>query len=165
MVWIKFLHIATIAIWTAGLIALPGLYVQRVHINNDESLYRLQALVRYAYVTLISPAAFVAVGSGTALVLMAETFAPWFHLKLFLVAILVGLHVLSGLVIIRLFSDGEVYPVWRFVLVTIATILIATLIIATVLLKPDIGTDFMPAALLEPGGLRVIATDLIDRFE
>ena len=55
--------IAAIAIWTAGLISLPSLYVQRAHVTSDDALYRMQRMTRFAFVALISPAAFIAVTS------------------------------------------------------------------------------------------------------
>jgi protoporphyrinogen IX oxidase len=164
MVWLKFLHIATIAIWSAGLVSLPGLYVQRAHARDDDTLYRLQGMVRFAYVALISPAAFIAIGTGTALILVQETFEPWFHLKLLLVALLVVVHVLTGLVIIRLFREGETYSSWRAVVVTILTVIVATAIIGVVLLKPDLGDQLLPDILSEPGALGDMFQPFIDRY-
>lgn len=150
---LKFLHIAAIAIWTAGLISLPSLYVQRAYVTNDESLYRMQRMVRFAYVAIISPAAFIAVSSGIALSFLREVFAPWFSWKLGFVALLAMFHVFSGLVIIRLFRDGEVYPTWRFVLATASCCAVVTAILFLVLAKqaPDVS---LPRIMAEPGGLK-----------
>jgi uncharacterized membrane protein len=156
---LKVVHIAAISIWAAGLVSLPGLYVQRVHMGDRESLYRLQKIVRFAYVTIISPAAFIAVGSGIALIFGQQAYAPWFSLKLMFVAILVILHVLTGLVIIRLFREGEIYPVWRFLLVTVITCCTVTAIIVVVLAKPNIDMS-LPASVTQPGGLRTLLQDL-----
>lgn len=150
---LKFFHIASIAVWAGGLVSLPGLYVQRAHVQDNDSLYRLQRIVRFSYVTIISPAAFIAVASGIILIFGQQTFAGWFSLKLFFVALLVVLHVLTGLVIIRLFREGEIYPVWRFVLTTILTCGVVVAILFVVLAKPSL--SYTPAGdLFEPGGLR-----------
>lgn len=159
MLWVKTLHIATIAVWAAGLICLPGLYLQRAHVPDEASLHRLQAVVRFLYVAVISPAAFVAVGSGTALIFLRQTFEPWFSLKLAFVGAMVVLHILTGLVIIRLFEEGNVYPVWRFAAVTALTVLVVTAILALVLAKPDL-PDALPEAMSEPGALGRIADGL-----
>ena len=82
MIWLKLLHLAAIAVWSAGLICLPALYVQRAHVADKDSKHRLQAMVRFLYVAILSPAAFVAVGSGTALIFVRQSFEPWFTLKL-----------------------------------------------------------------------------------
>lgn len=148
----KFVHVAAIAIWIAGLVCLPGLYVQRARVSNDDTLFRLQAMVRYAYIVIISPAAFVAIASGTALIFLRQTFEAWFSVKLGLVGLLVLIHVLTGLVVIRLFREGETYPVWRFVAVTVLTSVVALAILAVVLAKPLI-PDLLPAGLFAPGAL------------
>lgn len=156
---LKFIHISAIAIWTAGLISLPGLYVQRAHIRNSDDLYRLQRSVRFAYVALISPAAFVAVSSGIGLSFLRDVFAPWFSWKLAFVAMLAMFHVFSGLVIIRLFRVGEIYPPWRFVLATASCATIVVAILLLVLSKEAPHFD-LPEVLTEPGGLRRILEPL-----
>ena len=152
---LKFLHIASIAVWAAGLVSLPGLYVQRAHVSDKEALYRLQMMVRFAFVAVISPAAFLAVTTGIMLIFGQQTFAGWFSLKLFFVACLVVLHVLTGLVIIRLFQEGETYPVWRFVVTTTVTCALVLAVLYVALAKPGIHADFT-GTLFEPGGLRRI---------
>ncbi|MCF6368050.1 CopD family protein [Rhizobium halophilum] len=149
---LKFFHIAAIAIWAGGLISLPGLYVQRAYVQDDDALYRLQMMVRFSYVVIISPAAFIAVATGILLIFGQQTFAGWFSLKLLFVAVLVVLHVLTGLVIIRLFREGEIYPIWRFILATVLTSGVIIAILTVVLAKPVLSE---PAAedLLAPGGL------------
>ncbi|QLF68928.1 CopD family protein [Peteryoungia desertarenae] len=156
---LKFLHVAAIALWAAGVIGLPGLYVQRASVRDKQALYRLQKSVRFAYVTIVSPAAFTAVASGIALSFAQDVFSGWFSMKLAFVAVLAMLHVLTGLVIIRLFNEGEVYPVWRFVLVTIISVFVVIAILTLVLAKPDIPL-VLPEILSEPGGLKRIISDL-----
>lgn len=159
ILWLKFIHIAAISVWAAGLVSLPGLYVQRARVAGDDQLFTLQRIVRAAYVGLISPAAFLAVASGTALIFLRETFVPWFSAKLALVAVMVLLHALTGLVIIRLFREGEVYPVWRFAAVTGLTVLVVLAILVLVLAKPDLDLA-LPPVLSEPGGLARLADRL-----
>ena len=159
MIWLKTLHLAAIAIWSAGLVCLPGLYVQRARVGSRESRHRLQAMVRFLYVAVASPAAFVAIASGTALIFVRQTFEPWFSLKLALVGVMVTVHILTGLVVVRLFEAGGVYPVWRFVAVTALTLLVVMAILAVVLAKPDV-PEMLPAAMSEPGALGRIADGL-----
>lgn len=153
IVILKFLHIAAISIWTAGLISLPSLYVQRAHVKSNDSLYRMQRMVRFTYVAIISPAAFIAVSSGIALSFLREVFAPWFSWKLGFVALLAMFHVFSGLVIIRLFREGEIYPPWRFLLATASCCAVVTAILFLVLAKEAPGFS-LPRILGEPGGLK-----------
>ncbi|WP_432350031.1 CopD family protein (plasmid) [Shinella yambaruensis] len=150
---VKFVHIAAIAVWSAGVISLPGLYVQRAHVKDEDALLRLQRLVRFAYIAIISPAAFLAVVTGTALIFLRQTFEPWFSVKLAFVGILAILHVLTGLVVIRLFREGEIYPVWRFVTATVLSGGVVIAIFVVVLAKPAVDLAVLDV-LAEPGGLK-----------
>lgn len=161
IVWLKIIHIAAVSVWMAGLVSLPGLYVQRAHVVDKDALYRLQRMVRFCYVALMSPAAFLAVGSGIGLIFARELFVPWMSAKLALVGALVVAHTFAGLVIIRLFDEGEVYPVWRFLLGTGVVLGLIAGVLFLVLAKPEFGFgDWLPAGMSEPGALRRIADDL-----
>ncbi|WP_313664649.1 CopD family protein [Shinella sp.] len=149
----KFLHIAAIAIWAAGVVSLPGLYVQRAHVKDEDALLRLQRLVRFAYIGIISPAAFVAILTGTMLIFLRQTFEAWFSIKLALVGVFAILHVLTGLVVIRLFRDGEIYPPWRFVTATVLSGGVVVAIFFIVLAKPTVDLALIDV-LSEPGGLK-----------
>lgn len=159
MVFIKFIHIIAISIWAAGLVSLPGLYVQRAHIRKDDDLFRLQKIVRFSYVQVLSPAAFIAIATGTVLTFLRHPFSEWFSMKLALVGAMVVIHVMTGLVIIRLFKDGEIYPVWRFLLVTIVSALVVGGILFVVLARPD-APFTLPADWTEPGALKRIVSSL-----
>lgn len=159
--WLKLVHIAAICVWMAGLVGLPGLYVQRARIVQGDRLYMLQRTIRFAFLKLVSPAAFLAIASGAALIFASRAFEPWLSAKLALVAVLALIHTLTGLVIIRLFEDGETYPVWRFVAVTAVTIVLIVAVLALVLAKPAFDwSGLVPAVLTEPGGLRRLVRDL-----
>lgn len=156
MIWVKLVHLAAIAVWSAGIICLPGLYVRRAGLTAEGDLYRLQAMVRHLYTFIVSPAAFVAVASGTALVFLREAWVPWFSVKLALVGVMVVIHILTGLVIIGLFEEGRTYSPLRFAAATGASVAVVSLVLLVVLAKPDI-PDLLPAILGEPGGLRRLA--------
>ncbi len=153
MVWLKLIHVTAISIWSAGLVCLPGLYVRRSRVMDEASLHRLHALVRFLYVNALSPAAFIGIATGTALIFLRETWAPWFTVKLFLVGGLATIHVLTGLVIIRLFDEGRSYPAWRAVTTTATTLATALAIVVVVLAKPEI-PSLVPDWMREPGALQ-----------
>lgn len=158
----KFIHIAAIAIWAGGLLALPLLYGRQQTVPQRDERFRLQGIIRFTYVILLSPAAFIAIGSGTALIFLRETFSAWFSLKLGFVALLAATHILSGLAIIRLVRDDRPPPrlyaplLWVTSLVTVLAIL--TLVLGKPVLDPE---GLLPAALSEPGALRRLIQDLI----
>jgi protoporphyrinogen IX oxidase len=159
--WLKLLHISAIAVWMAGLISLPGLYVQRTHVADRDQLYRLQRMVRFAYLRLLSPAAFVAIATGTLLIFLRPVFETWLTAKLALVAGLAFMHALTGLIIIRLFKEGQIYPVWRFIAATALTVLLMLGVLYLVLAKPPLHFDaLVPRAMHEPGALKRLVQDI-----
>jgi len=158
--WIKFIHVATIALWSAGLIALPFLYLQRKGLEGD-ALHRLHAFARFLYVALLSPAAFVAIGSGTALIFLMGTYENWFSAKLLAVSVMTGVHIFSGLMILRLFEPGRHYPLWRFTIVMTLTLLAIGAILVLVLGKPRIEWPSLFADLFVPGRLGELAAPFI----
>lgn len=158
MLWVKGLHIAAIAVWIAGLVCLPGLYLRRARVGHDAAFHSLHATVRYLYVGIVSPAAFIAVGSGTALIFLQQAFAPWFQLKLAFVGVLVVLHILTGAVVIGLFRRGGEYSLSRGLVAMTAVITTAAAILVVVLAKPDL-QGLLPQALSEPGALKRLVGD------
>jgi len=151
LVLLKALHIGAISIWTACLIGLPFL----LHLRNgkrEDELFDLHRFTRKLYVAVMSPAAFVAIVSGTVLVLVQQTFEVWFTLKLLLVMILAGIHLFSGSRILKLFEPGRRYPAWRAAAVTTLAAGVSAAIVIVVLAKPELamselGGVFAPGAL------------------
>lgn len=161
MTFLKFVHIATISIWAAGLVCLPFLFAQRRDVPKSEALHRLHGMVRFFYVVILSPAAFVAIGSGTALIFLRSTFEPWFALKLALVGVMVVIHILSGLLILKLFDETARYSTLRFIIVTGGTLAVVSTILAVVSAKPDIDVSRLTPEWLAPGRLSEVAGDLL----
>jgi putative membrane protein len=150
---IKFIHVGAIALWSGGLLALPFLYRQRGALA-DGPLHNLHAFTRALYVSWVSPAAFVAIGSGTMLIFIEATYELWFSGKLVIVSVLAGIHIFSGLQILRVFEPDGRYPVWRLALVLPATLLTVVSILFVVLGKPNLSVPKELLALFEPGELR-----------
>lgn len=157
--WLKFIHVIGIALWSAGLLALPILYRQRGGLK-DKALFRLHAFTRTFYVALVSPAAFVAVGSGTALILLQGTYENWFSAKLVGVAAMTGIHIFSGLMILKLFEPDRSYPAWRMVGVVTLTSLVVTSILILVLAKPAIEWPGALDDFFAPGALGELASQI-----
>lgn len=160
MIWLKVLHISAIAIWSGVLLTLPALYVSRSRLRDGQSLHVLHGFVRFLYVAVMSPAAFVGIGTGTALIFWQATFEPWFSLKLAFVGLMAVGHILAGLVALRVFDEGETYPAWRGTLATFLSAGTIVMILVLVLAKPEL-PDLLPAEMAEPGALRPIVMDLI----
>jgi len=150
--WFKFIHVASIALWSAGLIALPFLYLQRKGLEDD-ALHRLHAFARFLYVNIVSASAFIAIGSGTVLIFLMGTYEAWFSAKLLAVSVMTGIHIFSGLMILKLFEPGRSYPFWRFSMVMPLTLLTISTILILVLGKPRLEWPEFFAELFVPGRL------------
>jgi len=150
---LKFVHLAAIAVWSGGLIGLPFLFWQRRALTAGPDLDRLHRIARLVYVELTSPAAFIAIGSGTALIFLQATFEEWFSLKMLLVAIMAMLHVVAGLVLLHLFSPQGRFGRFSYVALTSAYVVLIAAILWIVLAKPHIDSNQFAAHLFEPGAL------------
>jgi len=157
--WLKFIHVAAIAFWSAGLIALPFLYCQRRKLEDD-ALYRLHAFTRFFYVGIVSPGAFVAVASGTALILLQGTYENWFSAKLVGVAFMTGIHIFSGLMILKVFEPGNSYSTGRAIVVVTLTASVVSAILFLVLGKPDLRWAPVLQAFFSPGALSTMFTQI-----
>ncbi len=150
---LKFIHLAAIAVWSGGLIVLPFLFLQRRTLSTGPELDRLHRITRLVYVELTSPAAFVAIASGTALIFLQATFVEWFSVKMVLVGIMAMLHVVAGLVLHQLFlPDGRLGRLSAIALMSAYVVLIVA-IIWVVLAKPNFDSTLFAPHLFEPGGL------------
>jgi uncharacterized membrane protein len=152
-IFLKFVHLAAIALWSGGLIVLPFLFWQRRTLPAGPDLDRLHRITRLVYVELTSPAAFVAIASGTALIFLQATFVEWFSLKMVLVGIMAMLHVVAGLVLLHLFLPDGHFGRLSWLALTIAYVVVIVAIIWVVLAKPHIDSNQFAPHLFEPGGL------------
>ena len=157
---LKFIHLATIAVWSGGLIVLPFLFWQRKGVETGPELDRLHRVTRFVYVEMASPAAFIAIGSGTALIFLQTTFLEWFSLKMALVAILVMLHVLAGLTLTHLFEPAGHFGRFSYIALTASYLVLITAIICVVLAKPHINSNQFATKLFAPGGLRQVLGEI-----
>ena len=151
---LKFIHLAAIAVWSGGLIALPFLFWQRRTLEPGIELNRLHRIARLVYVDLTSPAAYIAIASGTALIFLQATFAEWFSTKMVLVGLMAMLHVVAGLILVKLFLPNGRLGRPSCVALSIAYAALITAVVWIVLAKPHIDANQFAAHLFEPGGLR-----------
>lgn len=98
MAWLKALHIVTLLVWCAGLLYLPGLFASS-HSVPGKDLGRLHVAMRFTFVVVTSPAAILAIVSGTVLVAATGAGGPWLLLKLAAVTAMVVFHLYCGRVV------------------------------------------------------------------
>jgi uncharacterized membrane protein len=159
-VFLKFAHLAAIAVWSGGLIVLPFLMWQRQALAAGPDLDRLHRMTRFVYVGMTSPAAFIAIASGTALIFLQATFEEWFSLKMVLVGGMVMLHVVAGLALVSVFTPGGRFGLLSHVSLTTGYLVLICAIIWIVLAKPHIDSNAVAPGLFKPGALRQLFSDI-----
>ena len=104
---LKLLHFMALICWCGALLYLPAMIAAGTR-SSDELFYRDHAhLTRTVFNLLATPAALLAIGSGTALFLREAIFDPWLILKLTTVAGMVLCHALCGVLILRIERAAE----------------------------------------------------------
>lgn len=156
MIWMTtLLHLAAISIWAGGLVTIPFLLRQRRGLTG-EPLHRLHGLVRTLYIRILSPAAFAAIATGTALIFLRSTLVEWFSVKLVVVGVLAALHVRAGLLVLRVFDPGERLSRGGAASLTAAMLVTVSAILVVVLWKPPIDATALAPDLFSPGALAEI---------
>ena len=169
MIWVegliphvKALHLSFVAVWIAGLIALPRMLARHDRATTQAEFAQIRRATHYGYVWLITPAAILAIFTGSALIFMRDIFTVWIFAKLVVVAGLVAMHAWVGHTIIAVAeTEGQHEPPEPLV----PTMVIFGLVIAVlflVLSKPELEGIAMPSWLLEPLG-RQLPFDIPNR--
>lgn len=103
--WLKFFHIAAMAVWFTGLFFLPRLFIARVRDKDNSSHAYLNRVGKTVYFGIMTPAGALAVLLGV--VLIGYGFeGAWLPAKLALVSLVVLLHVYFGQLLLDL-SHGH----------------------------------------------------------
>jgi len=134
--WVKLLHICAIAIWSAGLLYLPGLFAEHPKARTEGDFRRVRQKTRFVFVTIASPAAVIAVVTGTVMIPMVANLGGWLVLKLIGVAGLVMLHAYHGRLMARLLEAPAMRSPAAHLLLILPAILLVVAIIFIVSLKP-----------------------------
>lgn len=104
--WLLFLHIASLVIWCAALFYLPVVFNANRNLKRG-SARRLRMMTRFAFIGLASPAAVLAIITGTALVYFTQASGSWLAAKLLLVALMAAFHVYCGHTLTLLGHEGS----------------------------------------------------------
>ena len=109
MIWIKAFHIIFMVAWFAGLFYLPRLFVNHAMAEEEDVRTRLSIMEAKLY-RFITPWMLLTIGFGVWLLYdyawAAYSRMGWLHLKLVLVAALVGYHFYCGK-LVRDFAAGR----------------------------------------------------------
>lgn len=159
---LKFLHLTAMFAWCAALIALPLLLFfygnTWRHQSGDQKTQARYAefrlITHFGYIAFATPAAVIAIASGTGLIFADEVFDLWFALKLALVAGMALVHAWVGHLILSSSEKRSLRhlpsPVWALALGVPLMLGVLWLVLA----KPDLAwtADYMPRFMLAPRG-------------
>lgn len=102
MPWLKLLHIGAVILWCGALLYLPGALAATASAAAGEvppdTRHRL---LRPLYTLVATPAALLAIASGTAIFVFQDVMAVWLMAKLGVVGLLVLGHGACGLLVLR----------------------------------------------------------------
>lgn len=149
---VKALHAGFLALWVAGLFALPRMMAQHRTDHDSIDYGRIRQATHFGYVWALTPAAVLTIVTGSLLLFLREVFVLWLMAKLVLVAGMVGLHAWIGHRLIRIAeSDGSQTPP-RAAPPAVLLGLLVLGILTLVLAKPDLGAVPVPDWLTTPLG-------------
>lgn len=147
---LKAVHVAALAVWCAGLFALPLMLARHDAAIGQADYTRIRHASHYSYTFVVTPAAVLAIASGTALVFLRETYVLWMFAKLVFVALLVVFHAWVGHVLVTVAeAEGTHRPPQPMVPLLLLMVPVVV-ILALVLGKPDLGRIPMPDWLMQP---------------
>ncbi|AGM41634.1 hypothetical protein SPISAL_07700 [Spiribacter salinus M19-40] len=134
--WVKSFHIISMVTWFAALFYLPRLFVYHAMAEDEPSRERFKVMERKLYRGIMNPSAVVTIALGVALIVLQPVWLEqgWLHVKIALVAALVGYHLYCGRLLRAFTSDrnthGHVWYRWFNelpVIVLIATVVLVEL--------------------------------------
>jgi protoporphyrinogen IX oxidase len=136
MAWLKALHIVSLLIWSASLFYLPGLFALHPETRDPDAFRRLRAMTRITYVAIASPAAVLAVASGTALIPFILPFGAWLIVKLTVVSLMVLFHIYCGYAVAWLHDTPAHASPRRHLSLCVAPVVLIPTVLWLVLGKP-----------------------------
>ena len=143
MLWVKAFHIIFMVTWFAGLFYLPRLFVYHAAAEDEISNERFKVMERKLFYGIMTPGGILTIIFGIWLLFAGawEAFSSsgWLHIKLFLVALLVGYHVYCRKLLLDFKHDrntrSHVYYRWF----NEAPVLVLVAIVILVVVKPSFG--------------------------
>lgn len=153
----KAVHVAGLSVWCAGLIALPILLQIQGRsplVQTQPGFAAFRLLSHRVYTRLVTPAAVIAIASGTGLILLEGLREIWLMAKLGTVAGMVLIHAWFGHLISRTGEGAGHYRPPSPLPALAALLGLMSLTLWLVLAKPDLSPlgEQLPEWLLQPRG-------------
>jgi uncharacterized membrane protein len=128
--WLKLLHISAVIVWCGSLMYLPALVKANVGSGSARPLHQWP---RNVFIGVSTPAALLAIGSGTVIFVSDALVTTWLIYKLLFVGLLVLGHGVSGMLVLR--AEAGSLQRCRFCHVLTAWVVLALLAIAWLVLR------------------------------
>lgn len=102
MPWLKLLHISAVIVWCGTLLYLPTLIASATGSRQAPVFdHAHQRVLRSLFTLVVTPAALVAIASGTAIFVFMGPLTLWLIAKLAVVGLLVLAHATCGLLVLK----------------------------------------------------------------
>jgi uncharacterized membrane protein len=135
--WLKLLHITAVILWCGALLYLPGAVAASASAAaGSVPTDTRHRLLRPLYTLVATPAALLAIASGTAILVLDDVRAVWLMAKLGVVGLLVLGHGACGLLVLRVERGEHRWTQGLAGLIAISTLLCLLAIAWLVLEKP-----------------------------
>ncbi|PCJ29252.1 MAG: TIGR00701 family protein [Moraxellaceae bacterium] len=142
MLLVKAFHVIAVVCWFAGLFYLPRLFVYHVQALNEgdsKGSERFKVMERKLYRGIMTPSAIIATGLGLWMLVdrwdSYFSHAPWMHIKLTLVMLLIAYHYLCGVYQKKFTADNNTKSEKFFRFFNEVPVLILVAVVILVVLK------------------------------
>lgn len=91
--WFRVFHVFSVIAWMAGLFYLPRLFAYHVDAIHKETRDTFCVMEKRLFFIIMQPAMYLSLAFGIILATIPNTWsAPWFHLKLTAIIVLIAYH-------------------------------------------------------------------------
>ena len=143
LAWAMAAHIIALGVWSAALVLLAGLYALAPSLQERAEVQRHRVMCRYVFVILASPAAVLAILTGSVLVLLLGVEGSWLLAKLAVVALMALYHTYCGhLLDSQGMESRRSRPRRRHPILIGLPLVLISMILFLVLAKPDVVFEY-----------------------
>ncbi len=136
MLWLLLLHISAVVCWCSSLLYLPALIADTSAQKKTTEQRHNQVVTLKIFRLLATPAALIAIATGTTIFIIGSIADHWLILKLTLIVALVLCHAICGWTILNLQKISQKILKRTCTLLSVVSALLIPSIIWVVLTKP-----------------------------
>ena len=130
------IHVVFLLLWAGTLIYFPTMVVEEACAADAGEARRMMLMQRWIYAQVMTPAALLAVATGTALVFDRGFTGGWFPVKLVLVMLMAFFHMYCGTLLVAESRHGAGGPLRYYRALPIVPLALAAAVVLLVTGKP-----------------------------